>query len=117
LSTEAATSTAPPFVILMETEGGTFEATIDTAEAPDLTKWANEELAPVVKEWYPRIVKMLPSDGFESPRRFSIRFDPDYRGVAATGGTRVSCSPAWFRRQLQGEAKGAVVHELVHVVQ
>jgi hypothetical protein len=27
------------------------------------------------------------------------------------------CSPAWFRRELEREAKGAVVHELVHVVQ
>jgi hypothetical protein len=104
-------------VIVMETDKGSFEATIDTAESPDLTQWATEELAPVVKEWYPKIVQMLPSDGFEAPRRFSIRFSPEYRGVAATGGSRVTCSPAWFRRNLQGEAKGAVVHELVHVVQ
>jgi len=39
------------------------------------------------------------------------------RGVAATSGTRLRCGPRWFRRQLQGEAKGAVVHELVHIVQ
>jgi hypothetical protein len=106
-----------PYVIVIETENGSFEATIDTSEAPDLTQWANEELAPVVKEWYPKIVKMLPSEGFEAPRRFSIRFSPDYRGVAATRRTRIICSPAWFRRELEGEAKGAVVHELVHVVQ
>jgi hypothetical protein len=101
----------------METDHGSFEATIDTAEAPDLTAWANEELAPVVKEWYPKIVQMLPSEGYEPPRRFTIRFSPAYRGVAATGGSRVTCAPAWFRRNLEGEAKGAVVHELVHVVQ
>jgi len=39
------------------------------------------------------------------------------QGVAGTGGTRISCGANWFRKQLQGEAKGAVVHELVHVVQ
>ena len=39
------------------------------------------------------------------------------RGVAATRGTQVQCSADWFRRNLRGEAKGAVVHELVHVVQ
>jgi hypothetical protein len=116
---ESAASDEPaqPHVIVMETEGGSFEATIDTSEAPDLTQWAVDELAPVVKEWYPKIVKMLPSDGFEAPRRFSIRFSPDYRGVAATSRTRIICSPAWFRRELEREAKGAVVHELVHVVQ
>ena len=37
--------------------------------------------------------------------------------MAATGGTRVTCAAEWFRRNLEGEAKGAVVHELVHVVQ
>jgi hypothetical protein len=39
------------------------------------------------------------------------------RGVAATGGTRIACAGQWFRRNLEGEAVGAVVHELVHVVQ
>jgi hypothetical protein len=38
-------------------------------------------------------------------------------GVAATGGTRVRCAGRWFRENLKGEAKGAVFHELVHVVQ
>jgi hypothetical protein len=37
--------------------------------------------------------------------------------VAATSGTRVHCAARWFRTQVNGEAKGAVVHELVHVVQ
>jgi Peptidase of plants and bacteria len=34
-----------------------------------------------------------------------------------TLGEDVSCNIAWFRRNLQGEAAGAVVHEMVHVVQ
>jgi hypothetical protein len=38
-------------------------------------------------------------------------------GVAATGGTRVRCAAGWFRQNLQGEARGAIVHELGHVVQ
>lgn len=104
-------------VIIMSTPDRTYEGVIDTSATPDLTEWANEELAPVVKEWYPKIVKLLPSDGFQAPRSFSITFSPSYRGVAATGGTRVSCAAEWFRRNLDGEAKGAVVHELVHVVQ
>jgi hypothetical protein len=36
---------------------------------------------------------------------------------AAAGGNRISCNIEWFRGNLRGEAKGAVVHELVHVVQ
>jgi hypothetical protein len=37
--------------------------------------------------------------------------------VAAASGTRIQCAARWFRGELDGEAKGAVVHELVHVVQ
>src|SRR5204862_6493014 len=36
--------------------------------------------------------------------------------VAATGGTRVVCAYDWFSRNLEGEAVGAVIHELVPVV-
>jgi hypothetical protein len=101
----------------VEAEGGIYKITIDTSETPDLTDWAHKDLAPVVKEWYPRLVKLLPSEGYEAPRQVSITFSANMRGVAATGGTRVRCAAAWFRQNLQGEAKGAVVHELAHVVQ
>src|SRR5258706_4853706 len=36
---------------------------------------------------------------------------------AAAGRSGISCNIDWFRKELKGEAKGAVVHELVHVVQ
>lgn len=94
-----------------------FRASIDTTETPDLTQWANERLAPVVVVWYPKIVALLPSEGFAAPKSFRIRFRPQMRGVAATSGTEVICAPDWFRNNLEGEAIGAVVHELVHVVQ
>jgi hypothetical protein len=98
-------------------DGGKYVITIDTTDTPDLTRWVHEELAPVVQQWYPKIVEMLPSDGYESPTAVSIRFSESMQGVAATGGTRISCAAKWFRGELKGEAKGAVVHELVHVVQ
>ncbi len=94
-----------------------YEATFDTTAAPAFSTWVEEELAPVVESWYPRIVKMLPSENYTAPKAFTITFDPKYRGVAATRGVHVVCSPTWFRGQLEREAKGAVVHELVHVVQ
>jgi hypothetical protein len=98
-------------------DGGTYRITIDTCETPDLTEWAHKELAPVVQEWYPKIVKLLPSEGYQAPKHVSIRFSKDMRGVAATSGTRIRCAPGWVRRNLRGEAVGSVVHELVHVVQ
>ena len=68
-------------------------------------------------KWYPIIVDMLPSDGFEAPKKFSISFRDDMSNPAATGGTRVMCSTKWMKQNLKGEAVGAVVHEMVHVVQ
>ena len=106
--------------VLQETvaaEDGKYEVTIDTTDAPDLTPWARDELAPVVKAWYPKLVAMLPSNGYQAPTHVSIVFDAGMQGVAATSGTHVRCAASWFRGQLEGEAKGAVVHELVHVVQ
>ena len=102
---------------VIEAEDGKYQITIDTTETPDLTDWAHKDLTPVVREWYPKLVKMLPSEGYEAPKRVSVTFSASMQGVAATGGTRVRCAAAWFRQNLQGEAKGAVVHELTHVVQ
>ena len=94
-----------------------YRFTVDTTEAPDLTAWARTQLIPVLKEWYPRIVGMLPSEGFTAPKTFSIAFEKKYQGVAATAGNRIFCNPAWYRTQLKGEAIGSLVHELVHVAQ
>ncbi len=102
---------------IVEAGDGSYQIIIDTTETPDLTQWGHEELAPVVQEWYPRIVELLPSEGYEAPRTFTITFSATMRGVAATGGTHVQCAANWMRQNLKGEAKGAIVHELVHVVQ
>jgi len=108
---------ATPLVESVEIDGGTYRFTVDTTEAPDLTEWAHKELIPVMKKWYPSIVTMLPGEGFTAPRTFSITFTDSYRGVAATMGNRIECSPAWYRQNLKTEAIGSLVHELVHVVQ
>ncbi|MBI5388633.1 MAG: hypothetical protein HZA90_28560 [Verrucomicrobia bacterium] len=102
---------------LVEAEGGKYQITIDTSETPDLTEWTRNELTPVVREWYPKLVKMLPSEGYEAPKKFSIVFSKSMTGVAATSGTRIRCAASWYRRNLKGEAVGSVVHEMVHVVQ
>jgi len=97
---------------------GKYQIIINTTAAPDLTEWAEKELGPVAQEWYPKLVDALPSEGYEAPKRVMITFKDGMGGTpAATGGSGVSCNIGWFRRNLKGEAKGAVVHELVHVVQ
>jgi hypothetical protein len=100
-----------------DTKDGAYRFTVDTTDAPDLTDWVHRELVPVIQKWYPLIVKALPGEGYSAPQRFGITFNPNYHGVAATGGTHIDCDPTWYRNNLKTEALGSVVHELVHVVQ
>jgi hypothetical protein len=118
--TEEAEIAQPPQPITktFAAEGGKYQFSIDTTLAPDLTEWAERELAPVTQEWYPKIVKMLPSEGYEAPTRVTITFRDNMGGTpASAAGSRINCNIGWFRRNLKGEAIGSVVHEMVHVVQ
>ena len=100
------------------TGDGKYHFTIDTGAATDLTEWAGKQLAPVVTEWYPKIVELLPSDGYDAPTNVTIRFREGMGGVPASAGNRqINCNIEWFRKNLKGEARGSVVHEMVHVVQ
>ena len=100
-------------------DDGTFKVTVDTAGlSPDMAKWAREKLEPVCKAWYPKIVKLLPSEGYTAPRSFTVAFRSDMGGTPAyTAGNRISCNIGWFEKNRDGEAVGSVVHEMVHVVQ
>ncbi|HWN95200.1 MAG TPA: hypothetical protein VNT99_09215, partial [Methylomirabilota bacterium] len=119
---------APPIAAAMEdtkpvtksfdTENGKYHFTIDATAAPDLMEWADRELRPVVQEWYPKLVAMLPSDGYSAPTNVTLRFRDDMGGTpASAGGGRINMNAGWFQRNLKGEARGSVVHEMAHVVQ
>src|SRR5207302_1032031 len=105
---------APPFVT--HTADGSCEITLDSSAAPDLKEWTEQKLAPLLAEWYPKIVAMLPSEGFTPPKAFSVIIKPG-SGVAATGGTRITANSDWLKRELNREALGALLHEEVHVLQ
>jgi len=102
-----------------DSDGGKYQITIDPAGAPDLTNWAFATLAPVVQEWYPKLIAALPSEGFVPPPHVTIRIEPELRNgtPAWTVGSRIDLNGEWFRKNLKGEAVGAVIHEMVHVVQ
>ena len=94
------------------------QITIDTTQTPELKEWVETNLRPVMEAWYPKIAAMLPSDGFTAPTSFSITFRTDKSGfVADTNGTKINVSAAWFKHHLHDDARGAIVHEMVHVVQ
>jgi hypothetical protein len=110
-------SVAPGLREIVLAGEGRYQIVIDTTETPDLTDWTKRELVSLVQEWYPKLIVMLSSDGFEPPKRCSIVFSQSMQGVAATSGTRIRCAAKFMRQQLQGEAKGAIFHEMVHVLQ
>jgi hypothetical protein len=94
-----------------------YEIAFDTTDLPEIKPWVDETLKPICAAWYPKIVELLPSDGFSAPTRFTIIFESDSRGVAYASRGEIHCAGPWFMRNLEGEAAGAVVHEMVHIVQ
>ena len=109
----------PPEKILKSfpTADGKYKFMIDASDAPDLVEWAEQKLIPVVHEWYPKMIEMLPSDGYTAPDEVMLQFKSGINVPAYASGNQVTLNAPWFRKELEREARGCVVHELVHVVQ
>jgi len=91
--------------------------TFDTSEVPELKPWVETKLRPACEQWYPIIARLLPSPGYRAPQHVTLVFHRQLPFPAATTGTRIDCNGGWMAANLEGEAIGAVIHELVHVVQ
>ncbi len=89
--------------------------TIDTSAAPEHRKWA-DQAEPVATAWLPRIVNLLAVPGARTPGDIRVTITPDYQGVAYASGERITMASAWVRDHAE-DAVGALIHELVHVVQ
>lgn len=109
----------PAKVIRFATADKKYSFIVDASEAPQYTDWVEKELKPVIIEWYPKLVAMLPGKNYQAPTKVSLQFKNDVApGVPAYAtGSRITMNAPWFKNQLNREAKGCVVHELVHVVQ
>ena len=109
----------PPERILRKFPGTEGKATcvIDATDAPDLAEWAEQKLIPVVREWYPKMSAMLASDGYTPPKEVMLQFKNGINVPAFASANQITLNAPWFRKELQREARGCVVHELVHVVQ
>ncbi len=90
------------------------EITVDSSKAPELADFA-KKVQQVADQEYPKIIAMLPDDGYTPPMKIRIILDPTYSGVAATSGTTIRMSTAYY--QVHQDDLGSVVHELAHVVQ
>lgn len=111
-------ATSERVIKTFQTDDARFQFAIDMTLAPDLTKWTDEKLIPTIVEWYPKIVELFPSKDFHAKRAVRFRYRDDMGEFPAwAAGNEVSLNAPWFRREKDREALGAVVHELVHVVQ
>lgn len=88
--------------------------TVDATETPDLKDWAFKS-GELCAEWYPKIVKLLDSEGFKPYDNIRIRFRENMRGVAGTSRASISVSANYVRKNTNDW--GMIIHELTHIVQ
>ncbi len=93
--------------------GNGCEITLNYKDAPEMEGWMKAMKA-ICHEWYPQIISIL---GMEksSYQNVTITIDAGMNGVAGTGGNQIFLSKDYFSKH--GTDAGAIIHELVHVVQ
>lgn len=89
-------------------------ALVDANDAADLKEWGNKA-GTLCVEWFPKIAALLPSAGFTAPKKVTLYFDPNMKGVAHAADGKITISAAYVRGHQ--DDWGMVVHELTHVVQ
>jgi len=97
--------------------GDDYVIQFDVTEVPAIQPWVTTVLMPVCETWYPKIVGLFPSENFSAIKKFTVFFEKDMDGVAYANGRDIHCAERWFMANLEGEATGSVVHEMVHIVQ
>jgi hypothetical protein len=103
---------------------GKYKYILDSSESPDLHEWAKVHLMPVMEDWYPKIIGMIPVDGYTPPdtihftMKLATTLPGHAQGVPAfASGNNVTLNANFMRDQQGGEAVGCAIHEIVHVVQ
>ncbi len=91
--------------------------TINTDAVPGLKSWADKELMALLETWHPKLIALLPDPEQRGYKEVSLIFRDGMKVPAYASGNVISLNAAWFPANLNAEAKGCVVHELVHVVQ
>lgn len=100
-----------------KSKDGKYRFFINSTKAPDLADWSDKELVPVIQEWYPKLIELLPSNGFKPTDVVTFEYDPSIGPPAFAAGGKITIKADWFRNELKREAKGCVVHEMGHIVQ
>ena len=103
---------------------GSAKLVFDTSNAPDLRAWTEGKFAPAMCEWVVTLTEIMASDGWEPPKEILFQFVferlqscTNAAAWASTWKNTVNLRVDWFRKNLDGEALGATVHELTHIMQ
>ncbi len=86
---------------------------LNIAAAPEMREWLILA-ANVSMRFYDRIVEELGAEGYTPPATIRIALR-DGEGVAETSGDRIGLAVSYFKKR--PDDVGALVHEIVHVVQ
>ena len=92
-----------------------FDYVFDTTGAPELEAWTRQQLAPLVRTWYPRLVAMFASEGFHPCEEVRFRFKSGIDCPAYAQGGSITLSREWIEKH--PDDVGCAIHELFHVVQ
>ena len=97
--------------------GGTseYDYVFDTSGAPELAAWTKQNIVYVVREWYPKLVEMFPSEGWKASRKIKFRFTNEADYPAYASANCVTLGRPWFKKN--PEDIGCIIHELFHVIQ
>ena len=97
--------------------GGTsdFSYVFDTTRAPEFAAWTRQNVVPLVRKWYPKLVEMFPSEGWNPYREVRFRFRNEKAYPAYATGYCVTMSRDWFAKN--PDDLGCIIHELFHIIQ
>jgi hypothetical protein len=90
------------------------EIALDVTDAPEMKEWG-DRVVRICEREYTDICTLLASDGYTPPTQIKMALKSDYKGVAMAGGTRITGSVSYFKKN-PGDV-GAMVHETAHCVQ
>ncbi len=101
----------------IEVSSGEFRLTFDCTKAKSLIPWVRDTLAPIARKWTPRFAAMLASENRVSRKEFAFRFRPCDNIMEFGPVGTASFDADWFKMNLDGEAAGAAMFAVIHILQ
>lgn len=92
----------------------TIAITLDATDAPELEPML-QKMKTECEKMFPVIVKALDADTTQLRHVALFKIDKNYKGVAATMGTRIVFAPDYYRTHQ--DDLGSAVHEMTHIIQ